>query len=153
MSCRVKQLGPRCWAGDRSLWTQQSLILCYSASLSPIVLISLSCNKRLARSSLKPNWISMALIRLFLLRAVQQVGSAGHKTPWAVMVSEPKFSPLTMMTVFLILAVSVSVIVLKKMTVKKQKWRIIWRSHCCIFMCQSSICKTTPYQNIIATIL
>ena len=58
----VQQLDMRCSDGDRSLWAQQSFISRCLASLTPIFSISFSCNQTLARSSLKPSWISMALI-------------------------------------------------------------------------------------------
>lgn len=94
------------WDGDRCLWASVSDFCCCLASQSPILSISFSCRQTLARSSLKPSWISMAPA-LLLPGALQTVRSDGRKMPQAMMVSKstalnPKHrlsSPM-MMTVF-----------------------------------------------------
>lgn len=107
---RLQQHDLSCCGGDdSSLCAQQSLISCCWASLSLVLFICFSC-KTLARSRLKPNWISMALGATFLLTGVVQlVRLDGWKTPWAMMVSKsaapypktPAFSFSMLLTVFL----------------------------------------------------
>lgn len=64
----------------------KSLISLCLASLFPILSISLSCKKTFAGSSLKPSWISTALIATLLIpRPVHLVrlrDHARHREPW-----------------------------------------------------------------------